>query len=174
MERLLGRASANDESEWISVSDLMAGLMVIFLFIAIVYIRPLILQREEAVAEKERLAAAQQTVREIVVAWRQSEIGIYRALEAEFRDDLARWNAEIDEPTLTFRFKAPDVLFDRNEARLKPMFRAILSDFFPRCLGVLTDFRDVIEEVRIEGHTSSEWGPGSGSLDAYFNNMELS
>jgi outer membrane protein OmpA-like peptidoglycan-associated protein len=32
----------------------------------------------------------------------------------------------------------------------------------------------VIREIRIEGHTSSEWGPDSSPLDAYFSNMALS
>ena len=37
------------------------------------------------------------------------------------------------------------------------------------------EFRDSVEEVRIEGHTSSEWGNGDVSRDeAYFNNMALS
>jgi outer membrane protein OmpA-like peptidoglycan-associated protein len=38
----------------------------------------------------------------------------------------------------------------------------------------LYDFRDDIEEVRIEGHTSSEWATGTPPLDAYFFNMGLS
>jgi len=34
--------------------------------------------------------------------------------------------------------------------------------------------KDTIEEVRIEGHTSSEWTRGSTDYQAYFKNMELS
>ena len=49
----------------------------------------------------------------------------------------------------------------------------ILDGFFPRYLGVLEMFKDEIDEVRIEGHTSSEW-LGSTGDDAYFNNMRLS
>lgn len=42
MEKLFGRRAAPDDEHWMSVSDLMAGLMVIFLFIAITYIRPIV------------------------------------------------------------------------------------------------------------------------------------
>ena len=70
-----------DGSEWLSVSDLMAGLMVIFLFIAIVFIRP--------------LAEQNKRMSDIALTWQEREAAIYEALLAEFQDDLPRWNAEI-------------------------------------------------------------------------------
>ena len=54
------------------------------------------------------------------------------------------------------------------------MFKEILDDFFPRYLGVLRSFKDNIEEIRIEGHTSTKWLKAEGEKDAYFLNMELS
>ena len=160
MENLFGRRSTPEDEHWLSVSDLMAGLMVIFLFIAITYIRPIV--------------EIQSKIRNIVVAWKDSEVEIYEALNEEFKDDLSRWNAELDRTTLSFRFKAPDVLFDSATAVLKPEFKRILDDFFPRYLNVLHRFKDAIAEVRLEGHTSSEW-EGAKTIDiAYFMNMELS
>ena len=35
-------------------------------------------------------------------------------------------------------------------------------------------YRDEIEEVRIEGHTSTEWTRRSTPMESYFRNMELS
>ncbi|MET3602139.1 OmpA family protein [Martelella mangrovi] len=195
MNAFFGQKDSEAESEWISISDLMSGLMLIFLFIAIVYLQPLAQQREEAIADKEQLAAIQQTlvqqkedaieaerqlriaqssVREIVVAWSESEQAIFQALEQEFAKDLPRWNAELDQSSLTLRFKAPDVLFDTSSAALKPSFKTIIDDFFPRYLAVLDRFKDSIDEVRIEGHTSSEWNAETPPLEAYFRNMELS
>lgn len=60
------------------------------------------------------------------------------------------------------------MLFDNNDATLKSNFREILNDFYPRYIGILNkpEYRDNIEEIRIEGHTDS-----NGS---YFHNMELS
>ena len=158
--RILGQGDRRDEAHWISVSDLMAGLMVIFLFIAISYIRP--------------IANTQATVRTIAATWNESEAALYAALEEEFRDDLERWNAELDRETLTVRFKAPDILFDTATSDLKPEFRAVLSDFFPRYLSILHGFGDAIDEVRIEGHTSSVWIGAKNAEDAYFKNMALS
>lgn len=148
-----------EDDHWITVSDLMSGLMVVFLFIAITYIRPMLQERD--------------TVRTIAVAFQQNEAQLVEALREEFEDDLKRWNAELDPETLVVRFKAPEVLFAPAQADIRPQFKAILSDFFPRYLRVLENFRDHVEEVRIEGHTSSDWG----SLplhEAYFRNMALS
>ncbi len=160
VEKLFGRNALSEDEHWLSVSDLMAGLMVIFLFIAITYIRPIV--------------EIQSKIRNIVVAWKDSEVEIYDALKKEFKDDLPKWRAELDRTTLSLRFKAPDVLFDSATAVLKPEFKRILDDFFPRYLNVLHRFKDAIAEVRLEGHTSSEWEGANTKDVAYFMNMELS
>ncbi len=160
IHRILGRSGERDENHWISVSDLMAGLMVIFLFIAISYIRP--------------IENTQETIRTIVATWNDSEADIHTALREEFHADLERWNAELERETLAIRFKAPEVLFDTATSELKPAFQAIMSDFFPRYLGVLHGFRQAIQEVRVEGHTSSVWSGAVDAEDAYFKNMALS
>ncbi len=160
LEQILRRGSRSDDEHWISVSDLMAGLMVIFLFIAITYIRPVV--------------ETQNRIRDIVVAWKDSEVEIYKELQREFKEDLPRWHAELDRETLSIRFRAPDVLFDAGTANLQPEFRSILDDFFPRYLKVLHEFQDAIAEVRIEGHTSSEWEGATDDDEAYFRNMALS
>lgn len=160
MKEIFGQDSDTSDEHWISVSDLMAGLMVIFLFIAITYIRPIV--------------ETQNKIRDIVVAWKSSEKDIYDALKREFKNDLPKWNAVLDEKTLTIRFQAPDVLFDQALSTLKPKFKLIIADFFPRYIRILFRYKSVIEEVRIEGHTSSEWS-GQEPVDvAYFKNMELS
>ena len=160
VERFFGRSKQRDEGQWISVADLMAGLMVIFLFIAISYIRP--------------IENTQTAIRTIAATWNESEADIHAALQEEFRDDLERWNAELERETLTVRFKAPEVLFGNATHELKPTFKMILTDFFPRYLRVLSGFTRAIEEVRVEGHTSSVWQGAADAEDAYFKNMALS
>ena len=55
-----------------------------------------------------------------------------------------------------------------------PKFENIIDDFFPRYLNVLDVHKDNVEEVRIEGHTSTDWMGARSSQDAYFKNMALS
>lgn len=154
------RQQEKEDDPWVSVSDLMAGLMVIFLFIAIVYIRPVV--------------EIQTKIEEVTTAWEDAREKIYKALETEFKDDLRLWDAELEKDTLNIRFRAPDILFETGTSELKDRFKEILNSFFPRYLNVLSEFKNEIQEIRIEGHTSSEWAQDSTELESYFNNMELS
>lgn len=145
---------------WLSVSDLMAGLMMVFLFVSIALMRDALIERDK--------------IKEVAITYQENQVALYDALMTEFKVDLKRWDADIEQATLSFQFKSPDVLFDTGKITLKPAFQTILNDFFPRYLEVLMQFRDSIDEVRIEGHTSSIWNQRSTEEEAYFNNMELS
>lgn len=157
-----------DEGEhWLSVSDMMSGLMVIFLFIAITYMM--------------QVSKMSKGIVDIIATDEIIKGAIYNSLQNEFKGDLKKWNAEIDEQSLAFRFKEPDVLFNVGDAEIKDKFKVILDDFFPRYIKNIKLYRvDVhgksgIEEIRIEGHTSSEWNKGMALGEkAYFLNMELS
>jgi outer membrane protein OmpA-like peptidoglycan-associated protein len=91
----------------------------------------------------------------------------------EFQEDLLRWNAQIERNTLQVTFNNPEVLFGAGSPELSSQFKGILSEFFPRYVAVLSRYRGAIEEIRIEGHTSSDWGGLQGE-SAYFPNMALS
>lgn len=150
------------EETWISISDMMAGLMVIFLFIAIsymLYVR----------SEKDK-------IEQIAHTYNQLQSALTDSLNSEFKYDFEKWNAELVDSTLSIQFRANrlNVLFGQGEARIRPYFQDILSEFFPRYLEVLKSFKDEITEIRIEGHTSSEWITGVGPDEAYILNMELS
>lgn len=143
-------------SYWISIADLMSGLMIVFLFIAVTYM--VYVSRQQA------------EMREVAVAWEKGREELYTALEEEFREDLPAWNAELDRVTLSVRFMEPDVLFEAGQSVVRPRFQAILNDFFPRYARIVHQHGESVEEVRIEGHTSSE-GPGP---NPYYFNMALS
>jgi len=151
----------NEEDQWISLSDLMTGLMLIFMLIAIAYM----VKVESQTAKVKQVSELYDKVRE----------EIYNDLMREFAKDLPVWDAEITKD-LAFRFKNPNILFDTGKDVLKPQFRGILADFFPRYVKIITAdmYEGTIQEVRIEGHTSSQWNISATPEDAYFYNMELS
>lgn len=172
-----------DANSWLgSVSDMMSGLMMIFLLIAVAFM--LEVQSDKMKVEKERQDAERrastylkqgETIRKIAATYSELQIGLYQDLLKEFRDDLTKWNATIEADN-TVRFNEPEVLFQVNESTLKDKFKVILTDFFPRYVGILTGpkYIDNIEEVRVEGHTSSEWENASSITDRYLNNARLS
>ena len=145
----------SSEGHWIPLADLMTGLMMMFMLIAVLYM----LKVNSAVSD---------------YSMSKNELG--QDLCQEFASDLEKWDADCDEANLIVRFKSPDVLFDTGQAVLKPQFQDILSDFFPRYINVLRQdkYQDSIEEIRIEGHTSSKWRIGTSENEAYFSNMQLS
>lgn len=143
----------NDE-QWAPMSDLMAALMLIFMFVAIVFVRSVI---EEATVQQEECEK------------------IFQVLSAEFGSDFENWDVELLSD-LTIRFRNPDILFESGEDTISIRFQTILEEFFPRYLNILRSdpYRDDIREVRIEGHTSSVWLNSGSDTDAYFKNMALS
>lgn len=137
----------------LSVGDLMAGLLFIFILL----LMGALLQVQEK-AEKDK---------ELADRYDNTKTHLYIDLLAEFKKDLAVWGADIDS-TLSIRFQEPSMLFDEAQSDLKPKFKEILDDFFPRYISVLSQskYKDNIKEIRIEGHTNSN--------GEYFSNMELS
>lgn len=133
------------EEFWISLSDLMTGLMIIFLFISIAFMRKV---KEEQVQ-----------VNNIVESFKETKIALYQELKKEFETDFrsTNWNAEIDED-LSIRFLNEEVLFGYDESTLKEDFKELLNNFWPRYLKILLKdkYQKKILEVRIEGHTDSK------------------
>ncbi|MDB4809512.1 OmpA family protein, partial [bacterium] len=91
------------------------------------------------------------------------------------KEDLVNWNAEIDRDS-TVRFKAPETLFQEGEDTILPLFEKRLQEFFPRYIEVLYSdkYRDEISEIRIEGHTNSNWTEDASEEKSYLGNMNLS
>lgn len=158
----------NKGNEWISISDMMAGVMMIFLLIAVSYMVVISAQNREL--ERRTLQMS-----EIAQAQRDLQSELYADLNTEFAEHLNEWNAEISDDGAV-RFKEPDVLFDTGKSQLKTRFKEILDDFFPRYVRILQSqkYKNEVEEIRIEGHTSSEW-INANTLEArYLGNAELS
>ncbi len=149
----IGYESKEENVFALSTGDLMASLMFIFILL----LMGALLQVQEKAEQDE----------EVVRRYDQVKTQLYIDLQDEFKEDLKVWRATIDS-SLCIRFQEPAMLFDNNKADLKPLFRNILDDFFPRYIQVLNrpEYRDNIVEIRIEGHTDSNGG--------YFHNMELS
>lgn len=146
----------------LSLGDLMAGLLLIFVLLLSFVMLDLM------VKEKRQL--------EIAENYRNLQEALYQDLSREFEMDLEKWKADLNKESLAVRFREPDVLFDQGNVEVKTAFKEILQDFFPRYVGILKkpDYVEDIVEIRIEGHTSSEWSAEISEEDAYFRNMELS
>ena len=159
-----------------SIADLMSALMIIFLFISISYMLQISQEKESISQMAENYKREKQNMTEIASKFQLTKYAIYQDLLKEFKDELTLWNAVIDRETLSVRFKEPDIFFKTGDKQLNNNFKKILDDFFPRYIKILSQkkYKDEIEEIRIEGHTSSEWSEKNTPLKSYFKNMALS
>lgn len=123
---------------WLSVSDLMTGLMVIFLFVAIAYI--------------SRVQKNQSVLTDYV----ETKNEMHDKLVKEFAGDTLKWQMAIGRD-LTMKFKEPTVLFATGSYELTPRFKEILNEFLPRYFNILLNdsLSNKIQEIRIEGHTDT-------------------
>ena len=158
-----------DNPYTLSIGDLMACLLMIFILLLAATLLQLQITTGATVDRAQK-------VRDIANAYQNIREDLYHALYEEFKNDLPKWGAEIHKDTLTVRFKEPNIYFDTGKDALKPEFKAVLRDFFPRYVNLLHQekYRGHIDEIRIEGHTSSEWTLDTKGKDPYFLNMELS
>lgn len=141
---------------WLSVSDLMTGLMVIFLFVAIAYI--------------SRVQKNQSVLTDYV----ETRNEMHQKLVQEFAADTTKWQMSIGKD-LTMKFKNPTVLFATGSYELTPDFKIILDEFLPRYFNILLNdsLSNKIQEVRIEGHTDDVPIPRYNA-DPYIANAMLS
>jgi outer membrane protein OmpA-like peptidoglycan-associated protein len=151
-------AEHGGSSHWIPLADLMTGLMMVFMLLTAAF-----------------MLRVEQTTTLVVKEYEETKSDMLQALQKEFARDLKQWNAELL-GDMTIRFNDPTVLFATGSAELRPQFKQVLKDFFPRYVRLLTSkkYRNAVKEVRIEGHTSSFWAAGMDAQTAYFRNMELS
>ena len=140
---------------------MMSGLMLVFLFIAISFM----IEVEE---EKE-------TMKNIAVTYRDTKADLNELLHSEFENDLQTWDASITKDN-TIVFDSPDILFAVNKSDVNAKFKIILQDFFPRYIQIISSekYKDEIQEIRVEGHTSNTWAASSSLQEIYLKNMKLS
>ena len=171
MRRTLSTSKTlTDENPFsLSLGDLMAGLLLIFVLV-------LSFLMLDLMEKEKRDDKVQQVLLKIFTDYAALRQNLYRSLEAEFEADLQEWNAILDRETLSVRFREPTVLFAQGEAEVQLDFKRILDDFFPRYIRILKrpEYVNAIAEIRIEGHTSSEWSEEINPEEAYILNMELS
>ena len=141
---------------WMSVSDLMTGLMVIFLFIAIAY-----------------MSRVQQN-QSVLTDYVETKQKLHEKLVKEFEGDTLKWQMAIG-TDLSMKFNNPTVLFAQGSWNLTPEFENILDEFLPRYFNILLNdsLRSNIREIRLEGHTDNVGFPTLDN-DPYIANVILS
>lgn len=160
MYDFIKKTTTTEDEHWIAVSDLMAGLMMVFLMIAIIFMADIYIEREK--------------IKNIAVLYDHLRKDLYTDLYVEFKDDLPEWGAELTDD-LKLKFFDDSVMFEKGDEVLNDRFKEIIDDFFPRYLKIIGSdkYNEDIVEIKINGHTSTGWGQREAEA-AYIKNMDLS
>ena len=148
------KGGSREASNWMSLADLMTGLMMVFMLVAVTFMRQ----------------QTRQTIR-----FRE-----YAGLQDNLYQDLQSALKEIKEvevkPDLSIVISEDGFSFDSGDDELKPEFREMLDLFYRSYLKVLLkdDYRPFIKEVRIEGHTDRDRYRAGESKNPFISNVELS
>lgn len=172
MSRKRRRHEDEETSYWLSYSDMMAALLLIFILIisfTLMQSKRQYESKQEQLDEQKKIIADQ----EKMLGEQQKELdriaGIRSDLVKALRDEFSgsSLNVKIDEKTGAITFDA-GVLFDVSDSELKEDGKKFINQFLPKYCRVLLsdDYRDYVSEIIIEGHTDT-----NGS---YIYNLELS
>lgn len=148
------------DNNWVSFSDIMTVLMMLFLFISISYMMKV--KKEKAQRD------------ELFENYKATKEALYDELNTVFKSDFQEWKVELDED-LSIKFTNPDVLFKSGKTTIRPYFSDILNQFLPKYFEILLKdkYRNKISEIRVEGHTDNIPAPYYDK-DPYIANTLLS
>lgn len=144
----------NENVFWVTMSDLLLGLVVVFLVLFVFAITGF---TQNKINEKETQ---------------------YEVTE-KIAQELQKNNIKVDVDKFSGTIKISDLeLFELNSWELSPKGKAFMSKFVPVYLdSIMKDkqIRDGISQIVIEGHTDSQTFAGAKSVEEkYYKNMDLS
>ncbi|GGK31621.1 membrane protein [Caldalkalibacillus thermarum] len=138
-------------SFWMSYSDLMSALLLMFALFLMVSI----LNNQLAIEEKDRMieemiGVKTRIIEELVSAFEDSDLEM-----------------EVDQQTGAIRFSG-GVFFETNSSAISETGREYLEKFIPKYIDILLSpqFRENIAQIIVEGHTDTAGG--------YLYNLQLS
>lgn len=166
------KSEEEETSYWLSYSDMMAALLLMFVLI----ISFTMLQAKTQYEEKEKELSAQQTLvneqKKIMIQQQEQLdkiVGVKSKLIADLKNEFdgTLLKVSVDAQTGAITLDS-SILFESDQSNLKVSGQEFLKEFLPHYLSVLltSDYRDYISEIIIEGHTDTE--------GTYLYNLELS
>lgn len=139
---------------WMSFSDMMSSLLMIFILFLTLAMLQLTKQEEQLVAKSDEV---------------DKIIGVRQLIVEELREEFKDSNLDIDiDPETGVITFSEGVFFDYNRDNIKDLGKSYLRDFIPQYIGVILNDKNKkhISEIIIEGHTDDE--------GSYMYNLELS
>ncbi|MCC5944084.1 MAG: OmpA family protein [Bernardetiaceae bacterium] len=165
-----------EENYWISFSDIMTGLMIIFMFIAIAYIVKVQEQQVKLMNAIEVTEENQRVIEEIVKNYDDTKFSLYKELDSLIKNSFQGEYIEVSND-LSVKFSNPSVIFSLGSSEITSAFKKTLDNFIPKYLEIINKkkYQDKILEIRIEGHTDTvRFANAYDNENNYILSIELS
>ena len=164
------RQQEQQNSYWISYSDLMAGLLILFILISIFALLGFRDKEEALKDKKQEVLIKEKELKEMKKKVVQKEqelektrkeiedmLKIKARIISFLKEELSKKSIKVDIDEETGAIAIEDtLLFDSAQSAIKPEGKAFLKKFFPAYVTILLskkDIRNHIAEVIVEGHT---------------------
>lgn len=150
---------------WLSYSDMMAALLLVFILIlscTLLETKSSYEAKQAELAEKERIIETQQSQIDTIVGVRRD---LVEALSSEFSGNALSVKVDAQSGTITFD---STLLFGFDDDQLQEQGKVFLDQFLPKYFSVLLgeSFSPYVAEIIIEGHTDTD--------GSYMYNLQLS
>lgn len=156
------RVEEEETNFWISISDLMAGILIIFILLFIFKM----LDYQGEIEKQEVIQQELNETKDKIIELTNTRLKIIALLKKEFEKEEI--DILIDENTGAIKLRE-GILFDTSESIIKEEGKEFLKEFMPVYFRILLDneeIREELAEIIIEGHTDD--------VSTYMYNLKLS
>ncbi len=190
---LNGRRSSRGSSRqnmdyWMSYSDLMSGLLLVFIILLIgvlyvskhdmeVKVKKLDEQAQQIEAEQKKLKAAEADLKHLNSGL-SDVFDVRTRLLERLREQFSNSDSEVtfDDATGAVRLGS-NILFDEGSDTLSKRGQQAIAKHMPVYLNALLsdpELRKEVDQIIFEGHTNSNYSGSSSAEAAYLFNLQLS
>lgn len=161
---------------WVTMTDLMLGLVIVFMLLFVFAIMGYKEQSEEITQQTQQITKLKKKIKTLS---KREQIRYVKKFSQRLKEELEKQGLPLNIDANTAQVKISNVeLFDLNSYELSEGGKEYLNKFFPEYINTLLqneNVRNNLQHIVVEGHTDSHSFYGAKTEEEQFlKNMNLS